>query len=81
VKLTHVLDGGGAQAAGLSAGDLVIACDGLRVSQQALDKMLARKLVGDSLTIHAFRRDELLSRMVVLSESETDVKLLAGGKR
>ena len=81
IRLTHVLDGGGAQAAGLSAGDIVIAMDGLRVSQQAIDKMLARKRIGDIITVHAFRRDELLSRRVVLGAAEAEVKLLPVNNR
>ncbi|MGV4428958.1 PDZ domain-containing protein, partial [Pandoraea pneumonica] len=38
VTLTQVLDGGAAQAAGLSAGDSLVAIDGLRVTSGNLDK-------------------------------------------
>jgi predicted metalloprotease with PDZ domain len=62
-KLTQVHEGGPAHQAGLSAGDVVIAIDGLRVNGNPsnLDQLLARYRVGDSVTVHAFRRDELLS--------------------
>jgi predicted metalloprotease with PDZ domain len=64
-KLTQVHEGGAAHRAGLSAGDIVIALDGLRVGG-ALDAMLARYRVGDSVQVHAFRRDELMTFTVKL---------------
>lgn len=57
--LQNVWRGGAADAAGLSAGDLIIAVDGLKVSSQ-LEKVIASYPVGGNLCIHAFRRDELL---------------------
>ena len=77
VRLTHVLDGGGAQAAGLSAGDVMIACDGLKVGNGALDALLARRKVGATVKVHAFRRDELIVREVRLGKSELTVTLKA----
>jgi predicted metalloprotease with PDZ domain len=67
-KLTQVHEGGAAHAAGLSAGDLVVALDGLRVSGNPanLDALLGRYRVGDSVEVHAFRRDELMTFNVVL---------------
>jgi predicted metalloprotease with PDZ domain len=59
-KLTHVLDAGAAQAAGLSAGDVIVAIDGLKISERNLDKRLADRNPGDVITLHAFRGDELL---------------------
>ncbi|MES2018537.1 MAG: PDZ domain-containing protein [Pseudomonadota bacterium] len=63
-KLTQVHEGGAAHRAGLSAGDVLIAIDGLRVAN--LDGMLARYKVGDTVAVHAFRRDELLTFQVTL---------------
>ena len=77
VRLTHVLDGGGAQAAGLSAGDVVIAIDGLKCTPQSLDRQLARKRIGSVVKVHAFRRDELSSRNVRLGAAEIEVSLRA----
>jgi predicted metalloprotease with PDZ domain len=67
-KLTQVHEGGPAHQAGLSAGDVVIAIDGLRVNGNPpnLDQLFARYRVGDTVTVHAFRRDELLSFEVTL---------------
>ena len=64
VRLVNVLDDGAAQRAGLAGGDVLIALDGLKVAD--LDKTLARYRVGDSVTLHVFRRDELLVRELVL---------------
>ena len=67
-KLSQVHEGGAAHQAGLSAGDLVIALDGLRVNGNPsnLDQLLARYRVGDTVTVHAFRRDELLECTLTL---------------
>jgi len=67
-KLSQVHEGGAAHQAGLSAGDIVIAIDGLRVNGNPsnLDQLLSRYRVGDTVTVHAFRRDELMSFDVVL---------------
>lgn len=67
-KLSQVHEGGAAHQAGLSAGDIVIAVDGLRVNGNPsnLDQLLSRYRVGDTVTVHAFRRDELMSFDVVL---------------
>lgn len=62
VRIAQVLDGGAGQAAGLSAGDLLAAVDGLRVAPSGanqLDKLLARYRAGDTASLHVFRRDEL----------------------
>jgi predicted metalloprotease with PDZ domain len=67
-KLTQVHEGGAAHQAGLSAGDILIAVDGLRVNGNPanLDQLFARYRVGDAVTLHAFRRDELMQFEVTL---------------
>ena len=60
-KLAHVYEGGAAHQAGLSANDVIIALDGLKVTGSNLDALLARYAVGDAVTLHAFRRDELMT--------------------
>ena len=67
-KLTQVHEGGAAHRAGLSAGDIVVALDGLRVAGApgSLDAMLSRYKVGDTVGVHAFRRDELMTFEVKL---------------
>ncbi|HLU77213.1 MAG TPA: PDZ domain-containing protein [Burkholderiales bacterium] len=76
VKLAHVYDGGAAQAAGLSAGDVLVAIDGLRVTGKNVEKMLARRQPGTVLNVHAFRRDELHSFKVTLQAPPADTCVL-----
>lgn len=64
LRIVSVMDGSAAQQAGLAGGDVLIALDGLKVAD--LDKMLARYAVGECVTLHLFRRDELLVRDVNL---------------
>jgi len=59
-RVSQVFDGSPAQAAGLSAGDQIVALDGLRAAGGQLDKLLTRCQPGDTVEILAFRRDELL---------------------
>lgn len=85
-KLTQVHEGGAAHRAGLSALDVVIAIDGLRVigAPSNVDALLGRYRVGDSVTVHAFRRDELMTFEVVLQgERVPNITLIpvAGGRK
>ncbi|MGN6229742.1 MAG: M61 family metallopeptidase [Trinickia sp.] len=68
--LAAVHDGSAAQKAGLSAGDVLIAVDGLRVTGSNLDTLLSRYLPGATVEIHAFRRDELRVARVKLDGPE-----------
>ncbi|WP_374536277.1 M61 family metallopeptidase [Chitinimonas taiwanensis] len=61
VKLTHVLSDGPAEHAGLSAGDVLVAIDGLKATAGNLDATLAAAKPGDKLDVLAFRRDELMN--------------------
>ena len=78
-KLSQVHEGGAAHAAGLSAGDLLIAVDGLRVTGNPnnLDGLLSRFKVGDTVVVHAFRRDELMTFDVVLQGDRVPGSTLA----
>jgi predicted metalloprotease with PDZ domain len=64
-RLANVYEDGAAHRAGLSAGDLLVAVDGLRVTTEnsatGLDKLLERYSPGTLVTVHAFRRDELMT--------------------
>ncbi len=82
VKLANVFDGGPAQAAGLSAGDVILAIDGLKVTAASIDVQLARRKAGDRIEIHAFRRDELMRFDIELAAAPADtVKLAVSTKR
>ncbi len=68
--ITHVLAQGAAQAAGLAAGDALVAFDGERVTVSNLPDLLLRA-TGDSVDVHFFRRGRLLCETFpILSAAE-----------
>ena len=67
LEIATAYSAGPAESAGLAGGDLIIAADGLRVDLAALQTMLERRRDGESLRLHAFRRDELIEAEVVLA--------------
>ncbi len=70
--LRHVHDGGPARAAGLSAGDVVVAFDGLRVTGSDLVSKVAARQEGEVVAVHFFRRDELYTTQVTLQAAPHD---------
>ncbi len=61
-SVTHVLSESPAHQAGVSAGDVLVALDGLRIdSEKTLLSLLARRPVGQPATLHVFRADVLMS--------------------
>ncbi|QWE08789.1 M61 family metallopeptidase [Polynucleobacter ibericus] len=69
LKVTHVLDGGLAQAAGLAAGDLLASLDGQRITSARWDRVLG-SLSENTHTRITFYRDDLEhERMVSLQSS------------
>ena len=70
LKVTHVLDGGIAQAAGLAAGDLLASIDGQRITSARWDKVLG-SLSENAYTRITFYRDDLEhERMVSLKSTQ-----------
>ena len=69
-KIASVYEGGAAHKAGLSAGDVLVAIDGLRVTATNLDGLLGRYRVGQAIGVHAFRRDELMIFNAALAASD-----------
>ncbi|CAI8160493.1 MAG: Uncharacterised protein [Pseudidiomarina mangrovi] len=59
LELTHVYEGEAASMAGLSAYDRIIAIDYLQVTDATLREIAERFKPGQTVTIHAFHRDEL----------------------
>ncbi|MEO8740142.1 MAG: PDZ domain-containing protein [Casimicrobiaceae bacterium] len=72
LRLTHVLNGGPAERAGMAAGDVVVAIDGLRASAEVIERMLRTRTSGDVVVVHAFRRDELLNFRLELGAAPVD---------
>ena len=61
-----------AQAAGLSAGDAIVAVNGIRTGAGGLDAAIGRLRPGDRVELHVFRRDELHVLQARLSAPESD---------
>lgn len=71
-RLAVVFEDSPAAAAGLSAGDELVAVDGIRVSGRNLEAKLQSYTAGDTVTVHAFRRDELLEVQTTLRPALAD---------
>src|ERR1700756_2667418 len=87
-RIAQVFDGGPAQQAGLSAGDVLVAVDGLRAAPARVDALLARYAPGDTVEVLAFRREELQRVQLSLSRQpppkfvlEIDDKASTAAKR
>jgi len=76
VKLSVVVNDGAAHKAGLSAGDVVIAVDGLRVNKGSIEKALSVFNPGEVVSLYAFRRDELMCFDVTLEIPKQDTVFL-----
>jgi predicted metalloprotease with PDZ domain len=79
--IASVFEFGAAHKAGLSAGDTLVAIDGIRVDGQAgLEPLLARYRAGATVYVHVFRRDELRQyRVRLLAPEALDCVLSAAG--
>ncbi len=69
LKVTNALAGGAAQRAGLSAGDELVAIDGLRADMSNFKTILGRRQTRARTTILAFRRDELMRFEIEISRA------------
>ena len=77
LKIHTVYSDSAAQRAGVSAGDEVVAIDGLRADVAALKSAIARKRRGARLELHAFRRDELMRFEIEIGEvPESEARLV-----
>ncbi len=71
-RLGVVLDSRPAQRAGLAAGDLIVAVDGLRATAANLDALIARAAGSGPIRVHAFRRDELFETQLLPQPAPAD---------
>ena len=76
IELTQVYIYESAQLAGLSAGDNVIAINGIQASNGNLTGMLENARPGDIWRIDAFRRDELMQFQMILAAPDANVAYL-----
>jgi len=70
LKVTHVLDGGLAQMAGLAAGDLLASINGQRITIGRWDKVLGSLSENQSINICFYRDDLMHERMALLQNSQ-----------
>ena len=70
LKVTHVLDGGIAQAAGLAAGDLLASIDGQRITSARWDRVLGSLAENSHARITFYRDDLEYERMVSLQSTQ-----------
>jgi predicted metalloprotease with PDZ domain len=76
-RLVQVFDGGAAQLAGLSAGDSIIAIEGLRVTAMSLERRIKRYTVGSNIEVLACRRDEIKRfSLTLLAQPATTCSLI-----
>ena len=67
LKVTSVLSNGPAWEVGLAAGDEILALDGYRADEVSLGERLRDYRPGDTVTLAAFHRDELVEIPITLS--------------
>jgi predicted metalloprotease with PDZ domain len=77
IMVTHVLGGGAAQAAGIAAGDAIVALDGMRPGPGGLDALLDRRRPGEEIVVQLFRRDQLMALRARLGRSPRDTCVLS----
>jgi len=72
VKIQQVFDNGAAHKAGISAGDELLAIDGIKCTQQNIESLIAACPTDKRTNVHLFRRDELLILYVNPQASPAD---------
>lgn len=70
LKLTHVLDGGAAQLAGLATGDLLASINGERITAARWDQVLSGLILGQMIQISFYRNDLEHECMTVLENDQ-----------
>ncbi len=75
LKVTAVVDGGPAQQAGIAAGDQIIALDQIQADDSRVKEIL-RSPPEDQVTVHLFRRDELMEVSMSLRPPPSDTVYL-----
>ncbi|WP_133407383.1 M61 family metallopeptidase [Parashewanella tropica] len=71
LKVIVVANNSSAHQAGLSAGDLLIAADGLQVNVE-FESLLQQKVIGSEVELHWFRRDELMTGNLPIQAARLD---------
>jgi predicted metalloprotease with PDZ domain len=75
-RLAAVLRDGPAARAGLAGHDVLVAVDGLKATPERIAAALSRHAPGETVEVHAFRRDELRRFAVTLDAAPDDTSYL-----
>jgi predicted metalloprotease with PDZ domain len=73
VYVSHVIHESAASKAGISAGDEIVAIDGIRVDPYSFDKITKRLKIGQSLSIHIFRLNLIYQLHLTLTSPPKDI--------
>lgn len=68
LQVTHVEKNSPAWQAGLTLEDIIVAVDALRMADKDLSTRLKNFMPNDRMSVTFFRRDELVTRMIILGE-------------
>jgi predicted metalloprotease with PDZ domain len=79
LKINGLRSEGAAMQAGLSAGDIIMAVNGLRADMKSYQRWLKLSQPGSEHQLHAFRRDELMEFNVILQSPQEDTAVLSIG--
>jgi predicted metalloprotease with PDZ domain len=71
--VAEVLAGGPAQQAGVNAGDVLVAVDGFRASEEAVSRLEKERKPGTTVVVTVFRRDLLETHRVRLGRRRASV--------
>src|SRR5262249_56720250 len=73
LRVTRVIAGGGAEAAGIAVGDRVTAIDGLPVAPLGIDGAVSkiRGIEGTTITVTVHRDDQLIQLIVTRRKLKT----------
>lgn len=76
LQITAVRNGSSAHRAGFSAGDLLIAVQGLKATEPTFKQMLNRNATGDTLQCHLFHQQRLLQLDLCLQAAPATVAVI-----
>lgn len=75
-KVANVLNGSSAHSAGISAGDVILAFDKIKVDHQSLEPLIAQYDIGEAVELVGFRRDELMIFSLTLEAAPSNTAFL-----